>query len=136
MERQKGISTICVRWVRSGIGFPKSQKKRIRCLGLRRLHDVVELPDTASVRGLVASIPHLVEIVAPGALPEWRSVPEYSILPPEVKAQPAAPIAEAVPSAGAAGQPEAKSSPAEPPPDHSPPAAPEASTAQTGGAEE
>jgi large subunit ribosomal protein L30 len=90
VEKQTEKSTLWVRWVRSGIGFPKRQKKRIRSLGLKRLHDTVELPDTPPIRGLVASIPHLVEIVNPASPPAWRSIPEYSIRPPA----PAAQIAE------------------------------------------
>jgi Ribosomal protein L30p/L7e len=55
----------------------------VKSLGLRRLQRVIELPDTPSVRGLVAQIPHLVQIVQPGQKPGWFSVPEYSIREPE-----------------------------------------------------
>ncbi|HLV01502.1 MAG TPA: 50S ribosomal protein L30, partial [Acidobacteriota bacterium] len=35
----------------------------VRGLGLRRLNQVVERPDTPSVRGIVNKISHLVELV-------------------------------------------------------------------------
>jgi large subunit ribosomal protein L30 len=76
-------NTIRVRWVRSAIGFTHRQKLMVKSLGLRRLHHVVELPDTPGVRGLVSSIPHLVEIVRPTPKPGWFSIPEYSIRAPE-----------------------------------------------------
>jgi large subunit ribosomal protein L30 len=79
----KASKTVRVRWVRSGIGFTQRQKQRVRGLGLHRLHQVVELPDTPAVRGLVASIPHLVEVVPSTPRPGWLSVPEYTITPPE-----------------------------------------------------
>lgn len=90
--RQSEKRTIRIRWVRSGIGFSHRAKEMIRSLGLRRLHEVVERPDTPQIRGLVSRIPHLVEVViAPLAAPRAR-VPEYTIGPPEVAlAVPAAP---------------------------------------------
>ncbi len=80
---------IFVKWVRSGIGFTKRQKQMPRSLGLRRLHQVVSCPDTPQVRGLIQRIHHLVEIVDEPKSPAWLSVPEYTILPPEVVEKPA-----------------------------------------------
>lgn len=74
---------IHVQWVRSGIGFSRKQKKMVRSLGLTRLNRVAVLPDTPSVRGLVAAIPHLVRIVEAKAAPAWAAIPEYSITAPE-----------------------------------------------------
>ena len=54
---------ITIRWVKSQIGYDRSQRATIRGLGLKRLGQSVELEDTPSVRGMVAKIPHLVEIV-------------------------------------------------------------------------
>jgi len=55
--------TISIKQVRSGIGFPEPQKKILRALRLQKLGRVRTFPDTASVRGMAAKIPHLVEIV-------------------------------------------------------------------------
>lgn len=62
MARKKS-DTLKIKWVRSWIGCPEKQRAVVRGLGLRRLHHVVERPDTPAVRGMVKKIPHLVEIV-------------------------------------------------------------------------
>lgn len=56
-----------IRQVRSTIGRPRSQREILRSLGLRRMHQIVEREDCAAVRGAVAKIPHLVEIVEEGS---------------------------------------------------------------------
>ena len=71
--------TIKIRWIRSGIAFNRKQKEAVRSLGLRRLHQVVELPDNPAVRGLAAKIAHLVEIVDGQNRPAPSSVPEYTL---------------------------------------------------------
>lgn len=71
---------IHIKWVRSGIGFPRRQKDTVKSLGLRRLNQVVERPDTAHIRGLIAKVPHLVAVVDPPASPSWASLPEYKIV--------------------------------------------------------
>lgn len=93
---EKGQGKIHIKWVRSGIGFSRSQKRMIRSLGLRRLNQVVERPNSPQVRGLVASIPHLVEIVKAPPPSVWASVPEYTVRAPET---PAGRAAEAAPEA-------------------------------------
>lgn len=60
---KKKSTTIKVRQVRSVIGRPRGQREVVRSLGLRRTYQVVERQDTPAVRGMVAKIPHLVEIV-------------------------------------------------------------------------
>jgi large subunit ribosomal protein L30 len=56
-------STVRLRQVRSGIGFPVEMRETLRALGLRRMHQVVERRDTPEVRGMIRKINHLVEIV-------------------------------------------------------------------------
>jgi large subunit ribosomal protein L30 len=56
-------ATIRIQWVQSAIGSPEKHKKIVRGLGLRKLQQVVERPDTAAIRGMVAKVPHLVRIV-------------------------------------------------------------------------
>lgn len=85
MVTEKAQRTIRIKWVRSGIGFTYRQKEMVRSLGLRRLNQEVERPDTPQIRGLVAQIPHLVAIVDKASRPTaWASLPEYTIRPPEV----------------------------------------------------
>jgi large subunit ribosomal protein L30 len=86
-SEEKDSKTIRVRWIRSAIGFPYQQKRMVRSLGLRRLQQVVELPDTASVRGLVARLAHLVQVLEEEPLPGWLSVPEYSIQARELSSE-------------------------------------------------
>lgn len=89
-------STIHIKWVRSGIGFTRRQRAAVRSLGLRRLHQVVEREDTPQNRGLVAFVPHLVEIVEGPAKPAaWSTIPEYVVHPkPAAPALPAAEVPE------------------------------------------
>ncbi len=54
--------TIRVRQIKSGIGYAKDQRATLVGLGFRRMHQVVELEDTPSVRGMVQKIKHLVRI--------------------------------------------------------------------------
>ena len=55
-------NTIRVRQVKSGIGYSKDQKATLVGLGLRRMHQTVELEDTPAVRGMVRKINHLVVV--------------------------------------------------------------------------
>jgi large subunit ribosomal protein L30 len=91
--------TIQIRWVRSGIAFNRKQAEIVRALGLRRLNHVVERSDNSVVRGLIAKVPHLVQVVEPAKAPGWASVPEYTITsgPQAEKASGREPVSEAEP---------------------------------------
>jgi len=52
-----------LKWVRSAICTPVKHKRVVKGLGFTRLNQVIERPDNAAIRGMVAKIPHLVEIV-------------------------------------------------------------------------
>ena len=111
---KKAQGTVLVKWVRSGIGFPRSQKAMVRSLGLRRLNQVVERPDNAQTRGLVASIPHLVAIVGATPAPAWASMSEYKIGAPQMsQSSDQSQRAEKSEKAGRADQPQA-AAPSEP----------------------
>jgi len=58
-------STIVIQLKRSPIGSPKKIRRNLMGLGLRRIHQVVERPDTDQVRGLVNKVKHLVEVTNP-----------------------------------------------------------------------
>ena len=47
----------------SPIGHPRDQRKTLIGLGLNKMNRTRELEDTPSVRGMINSIPHMVEIV-------------------------------------------------------------------------
>ena len=55
--------TLRLKYVRSAICTPVKHKKVVQGLGFTRLNQVIERPDTPSIRGMVAKVPHLVEIV-------------------------------------------------------------------------
>jgi large subunit ribosomal protein L30 len=55
--------TIKIKLVHSPICAPKKHKVVVRGLGLRKINQVVERPDTAAIRGMVAKVPHLVAVV-------------------------------------------------------------------------
>lgn len=56
-------STIKIQWYRSTIATPKAHKELVRSLGLTKLNQIVERPDSASTRGMVEKVPHLLRII-------------------------------------------------------------------------
>jgi large subunit ribosomal protein L30 len=54
---------IHLKWVVSAICAPVKQKQVVKGLGFTRLNQVIERPDNAAIRGMVAKVPHLVEIL-------------------------------------------------------------------------
>ena len=59
-EQQKKIR---IQYYRSAISTPVTHKLVIKGLGFTRLNQIVEREDTASIRGMVKTVPHLVRIV-------------------------------------------------------------------------
>ena len=55
--------TIRLRQVRSGIGCPVEMRETLKALGLGKMHRESERADTPEIRGMIAKIPHLVEVV-------------------------------------------------------------------------
>ncbi len=56
-------ATIKIKLVRSVICTPQKHKDIVKSLGLHKINRVVERPDTPGFRGMVAKVPHLLEIV-------------------------------------------------------------------------
>ena len=61
-EAANEAKTIKIRQVRSAIGTKRGHREVLRGLGLRRIRDVVERPDTPAVRGMVRKIQYLLEV--------------------------------------------------------------------------
>ena len=57
------MATITIKQVRGLIHRPESQRKIVKALGLGRIGKTREINDTPAVRGMVARVAHLVEIV-------------------------------------------------------------------------
>jgi large subunit ribosomal protein L30 len=63
-KSEKGNSgNIKIQYYRSVIGYSKKQKEVIKSLGMTKLNQTVERPDTPAMRGIVAKVPHLLRIV-------------------------------------------------------------------------
>lgn len=58
------MAKIIVKQVKSTIGRPESQRKVIAALGLGRIGKTKELNDDAVIRGMIAKVSHLVEVVS------------------------------------------------------------------------
>jgi large subunit ribosomal protein L30 len=58
----KKAKKLCVKYVKSMIGYSQRQKGTMRALGLKRLGDVVEVKDNDVMRGMLQKVSHLVEV--------------------------------------------------------------------------
>jgi large subunit ribosomal protein L30 len=56
------IRTVKVTLKRSAIGRSERQGLTLKSMGLRRLHQTVELQDTPATRGMIAKVAHLVSV--------------------------------------------------------------------------
>jgi large subunit ribosomal protein L30 len=57
------MAKIKIKQIGSPIRRPKTQKQTLTGLGLGKMNRVVELEDTPEVRGAIAKLPHMVEVV-------------------------------------------------------------------------
>jgi large subunit ribosomal protein L30 len=48
--------------MKSPIGYSLRQKRTVQALGLRKMHQTVELNDTPALRGMLAKVSHLVAV--------------------------------------------------------------------------
>ena len=62
-KASKTGKTVTVRQTRSAARKPKEQAATLRGLGLGKIRRERTLEDTPAVRGMINSIPHLVEVV-------------------------------------------------------------------------
>ena len=56
------MARLKVTQVRSVIGTKDNQRQTLRSLGLKRIHDVVVKEDRPEIRGMVATVTHLVTV--------------------------------------------------------------------------
>ncbi len=56
------MATLRIKYTKSTIGYSQSQKDTVLSLGLTKLNQVVELPDTPSIRGMIFKVKHLVTV--------------------------------------------------------------------------
>ena len=55
--------TIKIKLVKSPICTREKHKSVVRSLGLRKINQVVERPDSPEFRGMIAKVPHLLQVV-------------------------------------------------------------------------
>jgi large subunit ribosomal protein L30 len=56
------VSALKITQRRSKNGSDKSQRDTLRSLGLRRIGQTVEHPDTPQLRGMIHKVRHLIEV--------------------------------------------------------------------------
>ncbi len=56
------MARIKVTQIKSGIGGKQNQRETLRSLGLKRIGDVVVKEDRPEIRGMVATVTHLVAV--------------------------------------------------------------------------
>jgi large subunit ribosomal protein L30 len=61
-QAESGV-TIRIQYYRSFIAAPKTHKQIVKSLGLTKLNQIVERPDTPAIRGFVEKVPHLIRII-------------------------------------------------------------------------
>jgi large subunit ribosomal protein L30 len=58
----EGENTITVKQIKSGIGTKPKTRGTLRALGLRKIGDTNTLPDRPEIRGMIARVPHLIQV--------------------------------------------------------------------------
>ena len=56
------MAKLKVTLTRSLIGYPETQRKTVKALGLRKLNSCKVLPDSPSIRGQIFKVKHLVKV--------------------------------------------------------------------------
>lgn len=56
------MAKIRITLIKSGIGYAEDQKLTLKSLGLKRLNHSIIMEDSASVRGMITKVRHLVRV--------------------------------------------------------------------------
>ena len=72
-KRKQDGPMLRVTWVKSTIGHKAGARGTIRALGLHRLNQTVEIPDTAVNRGMIRRVAFLLDVQEPAAAKEGTS---------------------------------------------------------------
>jgi large subunit ribosomal protein L30 len=56
------VTRLRIQWIKSDIGSAGRQKRTLKALGFHRLNETVEKEDSASVRGMIVKVSHLVKV--------------------------------------------------------------------------
>jgi large subunit ribosomal protein L30 len=56
------VAKLRITWIKSAIGYNKSQKRTLDTLGFHRLNQSVTHDDSMSLRGMINKVRHLVKV--------------------------------------------------------------------------
>jgi large subunit ribosomal protein L30 len=56
------VAKLQITWIKSDIGTERRQRRTLQTLGLRRLNQSVVHDDSASLRGMIIKVRHLVKV--------------------------------------------------------------------------
>lgn len=56
------MTELKVTLTKSVIGCPQNQRDTVKALGLKKLHSTVVKPDNVAIRGMLATVSHLVDV--------------------------------------------------------------------------
>jgi large subunit ribosomal protein L30 len=62
MAKKPVAKKLKITQIKSGIGFPADQKRTVRALGIKRMHDSVVQSDSPAVLGMIFKVKHLVKV--------------------------------------------------------------------------
>ena len=61
-KRKKKEKLVRITLVKSPIGYNISQKRTVKALGLKKMHQTVEHKDSPTIRGMLAKVSHLLQV--------------------------------------------------------------------------
>ena len=59
---EEAASQLSVKQIRSEIGHPETMRRTLRALGLHHHQQTVRVQNTASIRGMLTKVRHLIEV--------------------------------------------------------------------------
>ena len=59
---EDAASSLAVKQIRSEIGHPETMRRTLRSLGLHHYQQMVTVPNTSSIRGMLVKVRHLIEV--------------------------------------------------------------------------
>jgi len=60
------VAKLRITWVKSSIGYAKTQRKTLKALGLNRLNQSVTHDDSLPIRGMINKVRHLITVEEEG----------------------------------------------------------------------
>ncbi len=58
------MAKLQITWIKSDIGYDKTQKRTLKSLGLNRLNQTIVHEDNLAMRGMINKVRHLIKVEA------------------------------------------------------------------------